>query len=37
MKITEMTIKDYDEVFALWEKTEGMGLHKDTDSKRGIA
>jgi ribosomal protein S18 acetylase RimI-like enzyme len=37
MKITEMKIKDYDEVFSLWKKTEGMGLHKDADSKKGIA
>ncbi len=32
-----MTIKDYDEVFSLWKKTEGLGLHKDADSKKGIA
>jgi N-acetylglutamate synthase len=37
MKITEMKITDYDEVFSLWEKTEGMGLHSDTDSKKRIA
>ncbi len=37
MKITKMTIKDYDEVFSLWKNTEGMGLHSDTDSKKGIA
>jgi N-acetylglutamate synthase len=37
MRITKMKISDYDEVFSLWEKTEGMGLHKDTDSKKGIA
>jgi ribosomal protein S18 acetylase RimI-like enzyme len=37
MKITEMKIKDYDEVFSLWKKTEGLGLHKDADSKAGIA
>jgi len=36
VKITEMTIKDYDEVFSLWKKTEGMGLHKDSDSRKGI-
>jgi N-acetylglutamate synthase len=36
MRITEMKIRDYDEVFALWKKTEGMGLHKDADSKKGI-
>jgi len=38
IKITEMTIADYDEVFALWESTEGMGLHpEDVDSRNGIA
>jgi ribosomal protein S18 acetylase RimI-like enzyme len=37
MKITKMTIKDYDEVFSLWKNTEGMGLHDDVDSKKGIA
>jgi ribosomal protein S18 acetylase RimI-like enzyme len=36
MKITKMQIKDYDEVFSLWKNTEGMGLHSDTDSKKGI-
>jgi len=36
MKITKMTIKDYDEVYALWKNTEGMGLHSDSDSKKGI-
>jgi ribosomal protein S18 acetylase RimI-like enzyme len=37
MKIAKMQIKDYDEVYSLWKNTEGMGLHKDTDSKRAIA
>lgn len=37
MKISEMKIKDYDEVFALWKNTEGMGLHKQADSRKGIA
>jgi ribosomal protein S18 acetylase RimI-like enzyme len=37
MRITEMKITDYNEVFSLWGKTEGMGLHNDTDSKKGIA
>jgi ribosomal protein S18 acetylase RimI-like enzyme len=31
-----MKISDYDEVYSLWEKTEGMGLHEE-DSKKGIA
>jgi len=36
-KITEMKIADYDEVFALWQDTEGVGLHPDEcDSRRGI-
>lgn len=37
MKISEMKISDYDEVFLLWENTEGIGLHKDADSRKGIA
>jgi len=37
MKITVMKIADYAEVFSLWKKTEGMGLHKQMDSKKGIA
>ncbi|MGA2915542.1 MAG: GNAT family N-acetyltransferase [Sedimentisphaerales bacterium] len=37
MKISEMKISDYDEVFSLWKKTEGIGLHKDADSRKGIA
>ena len=36
--ITEMTIDDYDEVFALWQQAEGVGLHPDEcDSRRGVA
>jgi len=32
-----MTIADYDEVFALWQETEGVGLHPDEcDSGEGI-
>jgi ribosomal protein S18 acetylase RimI-like enzyme len=37
METSEMKIVDYDEVFSLWKKTEGIGLHKDADSKKGIA
>jgi N-acetylglutamate synthase len=37
MKIMEMTIEDYDQVFALWRSSEGIGLHDDVDSKEGIA
>ena len=36
MKITKMTIKDYDDALRLWKNTEGVGLHNDTDSKKGI-
>jgi len=37
MKISIMTIKDYDEVVTLWKNTEGMGLRKQSDSRKGIA
>jgi putative acetyltransferase len=33
--IREMTINDYEPVYALWEVTEGIGL-SDADSKEGI-
>ncbi len=33
--IHPMTIQDYDEVYALWEKTPGIGL-SDADSRSGI-
>ena len=36
MNINEMTINDYDDVIALWQKSEGVGLHDDVDSKEGI-
>lgn len=35
--ISEMRIEDYDDVFALWQATEGIGLHADVDSREGIA
>ena len=35
--IGEMKAEDYDEVAALWEATEGIGLHDDVDSREGIA
>jgi len=35
MNLREMTIDDYEVVFELWEKTEGIGL-SDADSKEGI-
>ena len=31
-----MTIKDYDNVYALWVTTEGMGVNSTDDSKEGI-
>lgn len=34
--IQEMSIQDYDEVFALWESSDGIWL-SDTDSKESIA
>jgi ribosomal protein S18 acetylase RimI-like enzyme len=37
VNITKMKIEDYDEVFLLWQNSEGMGLHKQMDSKKGIA
>lgn len=38
MKIMTMKISDYDEMYSLWQNTEGMGLHADdVDSKEGIS
>jgi N-acetylglutamate synthase len=37
IKITEMKISDYDEALRLWKKTEGVGFHKQSDCKKGIA
>ena len=37
MKIREMTISDYDQVYALWQNTPGMGLNTADDSREGIA
>jgi len=34
---TEMTIGDFDEVTALWEKTDGVGLDEDTDTRENMA
>jgi len=36
MKIRKMKIADYDEVYALWRKTPGMGLNDIDDSREGI-
>ena len=33
--IRAMTIDDYDEVFALWQAVEGIGLHPDECDSRG--
>jgi ribosomal protein S18 acetylase RimI-like enzyme len=35
IQIREMSIKDYQPVYALWEVSEGVGL-SDADSKEGI-
>jgi N-acetylglutamate synthase len=37
MTISEMQADDYDEVAALWQATEGVGLDNDTDTREGIA
>ncbi|MEN6383571.1 MAG: GNAT family N-acetyltransferase [Phycisphaerales bacterium] len=37
IKITPMNISDYDQIYSLWKNTQGMGLHDDVDSKKGIA
>ncbi len=38
INITEMTTADYDEVLALWQGTEGLGLHSDEcDSREGVS
>ena len=38
INITEMTIADYDEVLALWQEAEGVGLHLDEcDSREGVS
>jgi N-acetylglutamate synthase len=36
MEITELTIKNYEEVLSLWQSTEGVGLDKDVDTKERI-
>lgn len=37
MTIRQMTIEDYDAVYALWESCTGMGLNNLDDSREGIA
>jgi len=36
VKITPFTIESYDDVLALWQQAEGVGLHDDCDSRQGI-
>ena len=36
MKIRNMTIDDYDNVYALWLSCKGMGLNDVDDSRQGI-
>ena len=36
MTIREMKISDYDQVYALWRSTPGMGLNTADDSREGI-
>jgi len=36
-KIEKMDIEDYEEIRALWENTEGVGLSGSDDSKESIA
>ena len=35
VEIRDLTIRDYDQVYALWSKSEGIGL-SNADSKEGI-
>ncbi len=35
IQIREMTIEDYEQLYALWQASEGIGL-SDADSKEGI-
>lgn len=37
MKISHLTIDDYDRVYRLWTNTDGMGLRSLDDSLEGIA
>lgn len=37
MKIRKFKLDDYDEVYALWRRTSGMGLNNVDDSREGIA
>ncbi len=35
-QVREMAIRDYDEVIALWQESEGIGL-SDADTREGVA
>jgi ribosomal protein S18 acetylase RimI-like enzyme len=37
IKISEMKNRDYDEVYALWQRVEGMGLFSHSDSKQAVS
>jgi N-acetylglutamate synthase len=37
IEISKMEIENYEQVYALWQSVEGIGLHKDCDSKNGIS
>ncbi len=36
MEIIELTIENCEEVLSLWQRTEGLGLDKDSDTKERI-
>ena len=36
MKIRQMKIEDYDEVYHLWKRIRGFGIRSMDDSKEGI-
>jgi len=37
VEISAMEIENYEQVYALWQSVEGIGLQKDCDSKNGIS
>ncbi len=37
IEMAEMRIEDYEEIYALWLSTEGVGLHDYCDSRSGVA
>ena len=36
MKIREMTIEDYDQVYHLWKTIHGFGIRSIDDSREGV-